>query len=902
MDNLSYLSNAHAEVIDEMYQKFLNDPYSVDYGWRKFFEGFDFAVSNYGGGQSDSGLFLKEIAVMNLIEGYRARGHLFTTTNPVRKRRTYEPTLDIENFGLNENDLDTEFQAGSEVGLGPATLREILNLLNQTYRKDIGAEYRYIRNPKELKWLQEKMEKSRNTPAFSPEEKKFIYRDLNKAVLFENFLHRKFTGQKRFSLEGLECLIPALDTFIDAGSARGIEEYDIGMAHRGRLNVLVNIMNKKPEDIFREFEGELGWDEVVEDDVKYHLGYSSDRESKNGKTVHIRLAANPSHLESVDPVVEGMARAKLESKFNYDENKVCPILVHGDASLSGQGIVYELIQMSKLKAYNTGGTIHVATNNQVGFTTNYLDGRSSTYCTDVAKVTLSPVFHVNADDVEAVIFVARLAMEYRQTFHKDVFIDLLGYRKYGHNEGDEPRYTQPQLYEIISKHPNPRDIYRRKLISEGVITAEEASEIEKEYLKYLDERFTAAKTSHKLPAAPFMRGSWIGFRLPEDNDFLKSPETGIPEKLLLELGKKAFHIPEEMPVYRKIRKLFDDRLKMLSEKKADWAVAEILAYATLVSQGTPVRISGQDVERGTFAHRHAVVTLADSEERYIPLQQVQKMQAPFKIYNSLLSEYAVLGFEFGYSMATPLGLTIWEAQFGDFANGAQVIFDQYISSSALKWQRMSGITIFLPHGFEGQGPEHSSARLERYLELCADNNMQVANPTTPANLFHLLRRQVMWPFRIPLIVMTPKSLLRHPLVKSGLTDLSEGRFLEVIDDKNVKPEKVRKILFCSGKIYYDLLEKQTKDRIDDVAVVRVEQLYPLPENRLKEVVNKYKNTKRWVWVQEEPENMGAWAYILRNLRKYDIEYTGRAARSSPATGSSKIHAAEQAKIVNEAFS
>jgi 2-oxoglutarate dehydrogenase E1 component len=901
-DKFTYLANAHSNVVDEMFSAYKADPDSVDYGWQKFFEGFEFGAKDYNGSEMDSEHFLREIAVMNLIEGYRSRGHLFTETNPVRKRRTYIPDLSLQSFGLTEADLDTVFQAGHEAGLGATPLRDIISFLEDTYCRSIGAEYRYIRKPEEVNWLRERIEKDRNTPRFEKKDKHQIFDLLNEAVSFERFLHTKYVGQKRFSLEGMESFIPALDTVIEYGADLGIEEFIIGMAHRGRLNVLANVMHKKLEDIFREFEGEIGWDSVLEDDVKYHLGFSSNKQTRNGKNIHLRLAANPSHLESVNPVVEGMTRAKLEKKYQYNEKKIAPVLIHGDASLAAQGIVYELIQMSKLRGYQTGGTIHIALNNQVGFTTNYLDGRSSTYCTDVAKVTLSPVFHVNADDVEAVVHTLKLAMEYRQAFHKDVFIDLLGYRKYGHNEGDEPRYTQPKLYEAIAKHLNPKEIYASKLLAEGSISQKEIDTIERRYKEYLDDRHDASKSLHKHPPAPFAHGNWIGFRQPRKGDFRHPPETGVAGQLLVDIGLKVVHVPEDIPVFKKIRKLFEDRRQMLTESKMlDWAMGELLAYGTLLVEGATVRIAGQDVERGTFAHRHAVLTQVDSEERYIPLKHLSPTQAKFHIYNSLLSEYAALGFEFGYSMSTPLGLTVWEAQFGDFANGAQIIFDQYISASAVKWQRMSGLTVFLPHGFEGQGPEHSSARIERMLELCADNNMQVTMPTTPANLFHLLRRQVNWPFRLPLIVLTPKSLLRHPKVKSPFDDFTHGHFLELIEDPVVTEEKARRVVFCSGKIYYDLLEKQEKDNIGDVAIIRVEQLYPLPIHQLLDITKRYANVKEWVWAQEEPENMGAWAFILRHLRDFNIQYVGRVARSSPATGSAKIHAREQAEIVEKAF-
>jgi 2-oxoglutarate dehydrogenase E1 component len=900
MEKYAYLNNAHGDAIEELYQRYRRDNSSVDYSWQKFFEGFDFAADNENGIAAES--FAKEINVLRLIDGYRSRGHLFTVTNPVRARREYEPTLALETFGLSQADLDTEFRAGLELGLGQASLRSIREFLEQTYRGSIGAEYRYIRKPEELSWLTQRLEGNRNTPAFTAAEKKHILEDLNDAVAFERYLHTKFVGQKRFSLEGMEALIPALDMLIEYGAECGAADFVIGMAHRGRLNVLANIMDKPLEDIFSEFEGDIGEDAYLEDDVKYHLGYTANKKSHNGRDVHIRLVANPSHLESVDPVVEGISRAKLDIKHGGDNDKLIPVLVHGDASLAGQGVVYEVIQMSRLRGYSAGGTIHIATNNQVGFTTNYLDGRSSTYCTDVAKVTLSPVFHVNADDVEAVLHVMQIAVDYRQKFNKDVFIDLLGYRKYGHNEGDEPRYTQPLLYELIASHANVRDIYAEQLKREGVLSAAAYDELIDSHKSDLDKHFAAAKKVHKQVVRPFMKGPWLGFRLPKKSDFRLSPETGVAENLLRDLGVRSVSIPEDLPVFPKIRKLFAERRAMLEESgRLDWGTAELLAYASLVAEGTPVRISGQDVERGTFAHRHAVLTRTDSEERYVPLQHVNKQQASFQIYNSLLSEYAVLGFEFGYSMATPLGLTIWEAQFGDFANGAQIIFDQYISSSGIKWQRMSGLTVLLPHGFEGQGPEHSSGRIERMLELCASYNMAVCNPTTPANLFHMLRRQVVWPFRMPLIVFTPKSLLRHPRVKSPLRDFSHGRFQEVIGDERAAVDKVRKILFCSGKVYYDLLAFQEEKEIDDVAIVRVEQLHPLPQQQLLDVVRRYRDVRDWVWVQEEPENMGAWAYILRHLRDWNIQYVGRPDRASPATGSAKVHAREQAAIVEAAF-
>ncbi|RMG65568.1 MAG: 2-oxoglutarate dehydrogenase E1 component, partial [Calditrichaeota bacterium] len=754
MDKFDYLHSAHPEYVEQLYRQYKQNPDSVDVSWRRFFEGYEFAL--------ESGVAVspqaeeerrKEINVLNLINAYRTRGHFFTRTNPVRERRKYWPTLDIENFGLSEKDLDTVFQAGNEIGIGPAKLRDIIEHLKTTYCRSIGVEYRFIRQPERVAWLQERMERTRNLPNFTLEQKRHILRKLTEAVLFENYLHTKYVGQKRFSLAGGETLIPGLDAIIEKGASLGIEEFVIGMAHRGRLNVLANILRKPYEVIFAEFEGEpleASTTAVFEGDVKYHLGYSNDVRTWSGKLVHLSLSPNPSHLEAVDPVVQGIARAKLDKRYHDDINKLAPILIHGDAAIAGQGVVYEVIQMSLLPAYLTGGTIHLVINNQIGFTTNYLEGRSSIYCTDVAKVTRSPVFHVNADDVEAVVFAILLAMEYRQTFHTDVFIDLLGYRRYGHNEADEPRFTQPKLYKIIAKHPDPRKIYVDTLDREGTIPRSEAEQMAQAFLQELDKAYQAAKQGKVKPKLSSFEKDWKGFRRPKHSDFVNTPATAVKEERFLEIGRKAFTIPPEVKVFDKIRRLYDQRLKRLVEKgELDWGMAELMAYATLVVEGYPVRMSGQDCERGTFAHRHAVLLVEETEEKYIPLKHLDPNQASFEIYNSLLSEYGVMGFEFGYAWANPRGLTIWEAQFGDFANGAQIIIDQFLSSSEVKWERMNGLVLFLPHGYEGQGPEHSSARPERFLTLCAHNNMQVVNCSTPANFFHVLRRQVYFPFRIP---------------------------------------------------------------------------------------------------------------------------------------------------------
>jgi 2-oxoglutarate dehydrogenase, E1 component len=834
MDNLTYLSNADSAYVDGLYQSYKQDPQSVDFGWQKFFEGFDFG-QNAGGTTSSVGEatpehVLKEINVLNMINGYRDRGHLFTHTNPVRERRKYYPGKELETFGLAEADMNTVFNAGVEVGLGPATLKDIRQLVEDTYCRSIGAEFKYIRNPEKIKWLQDRMEADRNVPKFSLDTKKRILNKLNHAVVFENFLGTKFLGQKRFSLEGAESLIPALDSVIEKGAEIGIQEFVIGMAHRGRLNVLTNIMGKSYKSVFSEFEGKTYADDPEVNfggDVKYHLGFSSEVKTNDGKSVHLSLAPNPSHLETVDPIVEGMVRSKIDFKYEGDSSKIAPIIIHGDAAIAGQGVVYEVTQMSKLDGYKTGGTVHIVINNQIGFTTNYKDARSGTYCTDVAKITSSPVFHVNGDDAEAVVYAINLAVEYRQKYKTDVFIDLLCYRRFGHNEADEPKFTQPLLYKIIEKHPNPKEVYAKKLITEGSIDEAYSKNIEKEFKAELQTKFEESKTVEVLTEEiPMFKGAWEGLRPAKKGEVLTtSDKTKVAKDLFLKLAKEITTLPADKKFFRKITRLFEDRAKMITADSYDWAMGELMAYATLLDQGNRVRISGQDVQRGTFSHRHAVLTLEDSEEKYVPLANI-KGGDKFSIYNSLLSEYAVLGFEYGYASSNPNSLTIWEAQFGDFYNGAQIIVDQYLSSAETKWKRSNGLVMMLPHGMEGQGPEHSSARIERFLELCADENMILANCTTPANYFHLLRRQLVREFRKPLVVFTPKSLLRHPKVVSPLKDFTEVAFQEVIDDVNVAAKDVKRVLFCSGKVYYDLLEKQEADKTQRYRYCKIGTIIP----------------------------------------------------------------------------
>jgi len=899
MDKVSYVGNADVNAIDFLYKQYRQDPESVDTGWKKFFEGFEFAQTNYDDGGEIPKNFKKEFKVINLINGYRQRGHLFTKTNPVRERRHHSPDLSIENFGLEQKDLDEIFQAGEQIGLGATTLRTIINHLTECYCQSIGTEYLYTRDPERIEWLRNKIE-TKNPIPFSTERKIQIFKKLNQASSFEAFLGKKFVGQKRFSIEGGEALIPALDTLVNRGSELGVEYFVMGMAHRGRLNSLANIFEKRPRDIFSEFEGkEFDFESSFDGDVKYHQGYTSHITLSNGKPMGITLSPNPSHLEAVNTVVEGIARAKIDHVYK-NESKVCPVLIHGDAAVAGQGIVYETIQMAQLDGYRAGGTVHIIVNNQVGFTTNYLDGRSSTYCTDVAKTTLCPVFHVNGDDIESVIKVVEAAMEYRQTFNRDIFIDLLCYRKYGHNEGDEPKFTQPKLYEIIAKHPNPKVIYQQELEEQGVLSKEEAKQIEDTYNQFLEEEFEASRKNEKALVYDFLKLTWEGFRHGTAKDFEKSPETGVDKQKLYELGIKLSSLPEGKKYFRKIAKIFEDRLNAFKNDSLDWGSAEMLAYASLLVEGNSVRISGQDVERGTFSHRHAVVKTEDTEEEVETLKLLSDNQARFDVYNSLLSEYGVLGFEYGYSLATPKTLTIWEAQFGDFFNGAQIMIDQFISAGEDKWATQSGLVMLLPHGYEGQGAEHSSGRMERFLQQCADLNMQIVNTSTPANHFHLLRRQMKRDFRKPLVVFSPKMLLRYPDAMSSLEEMATGSFQEVIDDAAANVKEVDTVVMCSGKFYYEMKLKARELGATNMAFVRIEQLYPLPQNQIDAILAKYK-AKNIIWAQEEPANMGAWAYMAMSLRKLELIGITRPASAASAEGSKKLHEKRLAKLFNELF-
>ena len=910
MDKYSFLNAAHTAYFATLYDEYLKNPDDVEPSWRAFFQGFDFGIESGSFTLGESGAVevpeqvKKEFQVVKLIDAYRSRGHLFTKTNPVRERRKYSPTLDIENFGLTKDDLNTVFNAGEIINIGPSNLSSIIEHLQRIYCNSIGIEYLYIRRPEKVRWIQERLNINANQPQFSVDQKKHILHRLNEAYSFENFLHTKYVGQKRFSLEGGESLIPALDAVIEAAADQGVEEFVMGMAHRGRLNVLTNIFGKASKDIFSEFDGKDYAEVVFDGDVKYHLGWTSQRITKNGKKINMNIAPNPSHLETVGAIVEGITRSKLDENHQGDTQKVLPIIVHGDAAIAGQGLPYEIVQMAKLKGYGTGGTVHIVVNNQIGFTTNYLDARSSTYCTDVGKVTLSPVLHVNADDAEAVVHATLFALDYRMRFNSDVFIDLLGYRKYGHNEGDEPRFTQPQLYKAISKHKNPRDLYASQLIDQGLIDHEYVKKIEQQYKNDLDTDLEDSKKTDIAVITPFMADEWKDFKLVDENKMREFITTKVSRQLLEKAAEALTTLPKDKKFLRKIERLVDDRKAMFYERNSlDWAMGELLAYGTLLQEGYDVRISGQDVERGTFSHRHAVLKAEASEEVTLQLNEIKTdTQSRFRIYNSLLSEYGVLGFDYGYAMASPNTLTIWEAQFGDFSNGAQIVVDQYISAAEDKWKIQNGIVLLLPHGYEGQGAEHSSARMERYLQLCAKDNMFVVNCSTPASIFHVLRRQMKASYRKPLIIFSPKSLLRHPLAVSKKEDLLEGSFQEVYTDDSVKAKEVQSLVFCTGKFYYDLLRAREEKKRNDVALVRIEQLFPLPYERIKAELKKYASAKEVVWAQEEPRNMGAWSYLLLHLPKAQhFRPATRRIYAAPAAGSAVRSAKRHNQVIEYVF-
>ena len=910
MQDLSVISNAHPSYIDAQYQDYLKNPESVEKEWRIFFTGFDLA---YRYGENGSGATIasteqpvspKEFKVLKLISGYRNKGHLVADTNPLRPRKDRHADLDLGFFGLEESDLDTEFFAGKELGIGRVTLRTIIERLKKIYTRTIGWEYNYMLDTEARAWMREQIEHGYIDYEHPIEKKKRILQKLNDSEVYEKFLGTKFLGQKRFSLEGGESTIPALDSMLNVAANMGVEEAMIGMAHRGRLNILTNIVGKTYEEVFSEFEG-VSPDDLYSGtgDVKYHMGYSGIYETMDKKEIYVKLPPNPSHLEAVNPVVQGYCRAQADAIYNSDYDKILPIIIHGDAAVAGQGIVYEVLQMESLKGYKVGGSIHFVINNQIGFTTDFDDARSSNYCVSIASTIQAPVFHVNGDDVEAVTYVAELAAEYRQRFNKDVFIDMVCYRKWGHNEGDDPQYTQPQMYNLIKKHTGVRDLYFKKLQDWGVAEKELTQNMEKEYWDELQKRLNDYKQSPKKYKPQQTDIDWNIIRKATDKDFESSIDTRLDKAGLVKIIKAMIKTPEGFHPLKKIQHYLDNRRILMRENNTvDWAAAELMAYGAILLDGKDVRLSGEDVKRGTFSHRHACLYDETTGEEYNRLNFIDEKQGKFRIFNSHLSEYAVLGFEFGYSLSSPNPVVIWEAQFGDFANGAQIIIDQFISSCETKWNKNSDLVLLLPHGYEGAGPEHSSARLERFLQMCGENNMYVCNITTPANLFHAIRRQEKSPFRIPLIIMSPKSLLRHPKCISDIKEIYDNKFKEIIDDENtLVATKVKRVLFCSGKIYYDLLEKKETDNRKDIAIVRMEQIYPLAKGQYQAILDKYKKAE-FVWVQEEPKNMGAWAFVLANYPNgKDLRLISRKQSAATATGFSKIHAQEQKAIVEEAF-
>jgi len=911
MEDFSYVMASDPDYIDSLYSNFIKDPATVDPEWKKFFEGFDFAYGKTGANGNGtanavgSEQILKELNVYKLIRSYRKRGHLVATTNPIRERKDRNAQLGLSHFDLSDADLDTEFYAGSSIGLGKAKLRDIVAKLQKLYAGNVGIEYTYINDNDVCKWVgttyEEIMQKQ-----FSLEERRRILEKLNEGVIFEKFLHTKYIGQKRFGLDGGETTIPALDAIINESADAGVQEVAIGMAHRGRLNVLANTLGKTYEQIFSEFEGNMPADMTMgSGDVKYHLGFNSNMTTASGKTVNIQLAPNPSHLEAVDPVVSGFARAKADTLYENEYDRILPILIHGDAAVAGQGVIYELLQMSKLDGYETGGTIHLVINNQIGFTTDFDDARSSDYCTSIASMVQAPVLHVNGDDPEAAVKACMLAVAYRQRYNQDIFIDIVCYRRYGHNEGDEPKFTQPRMYAIIDKHPNVREVYTQYLMENGEADAKDlAKQMEKHFWDNLQARLDEVKQKplpydHQKPEL-----WWRKLRKANADDFESSPDTAIKEKTFKTLVTKLMQWPEGFKPLRKVEKLLQDKVKLFeTEGKVDWATGELLAYASLATEGHDVRLSGEDVQRGTFSHRHAVIYDENTNAEYNRLSKLSDKQGDFHVYNSLLSEFAVLGFEYGYAMANPNNLVLWEAQYGDFANGAQTIIDQYIVGGEQKWTAMNGLVMLLPHGYEGGGPEHSSARMERFLQMCAEYNIIITNITTAANFFHGLRRQLKWEFRKPMINFSPKANLRHLRSYSTMDEFTSGGFKEVIDDPNVKTaSKVERVLLCSGKMYFDLSEKQLAENRTDVAIVRLEQIYPTPLKQLKALKKRYKNAE-WHWVQEEPRNMGALPYIIQNLQEeFPMKYISRPAGASTATGFAKMHAKEQKELVEKAFS
>jgi len=917
MNPVSVSERANAGVIEEYYQRWLDNPDSVDPTWRAFFQGFTLGSSGQAPAGVPAGVVVdsvKQSGVYYLINAYRAIGHIQSHLDPLSGPPPASPKLQLKQFRLSEADLDTVFDTSNFLGGGQLKLREILAALQQTYCGNVGVEYAHIQDQDARRWLQERIESTRLRPKFTKPAKVRMLRRVHKAELFEKFLHTKYVGQKRFSLEGGETIIAALDAVIDHCPVSGVEEIVMGMAHRGRLNVLTSILRKSFDLLFEQFSENYIPDTVAGDgDVKYHLGYESVLTTTTGAKVEVRLAANPSHLEIVNPVVEGKARARQRIRGDTKERrKVMPVLIHGDAAVAGQGIVAETLNFSQLPGYRTGGTLHFVINNQIGFTTDPSDSRSTRYCTDIAKLVEAPIFHVNGDDPEAVCMVAQLAVDFRVKFKRDVFIDMYCYRKHGHNETDEPSFTQPALYRRIAAHRQVSALYTQQLVAEGSITPAEGEAITAEYSAALDENLVKAKTreaakaeKRKAAADTTTTDAFKGSTAVFQPVFTHTPVTTAVSAAKLDRVVQALtHVPAGFKVHAKIRRFIDGRAEAHKHGGPyDWGLGEALAFGTLLLDGTPIRLSGQDCERGTFTHRHAVFNDTETGEKFTALNHVADQQARFCVYNSLLSEAAVLGFDYGYSLDYPDMLCIWEAQFGDFANGAQVVLDQFIAAGESKWQRTSGITLLLPHGYEGQGPEHSSARLERFLQSCAENNIQVANLTTPAQFFHVLRRQVKRDFRKPLVIMSPKSLLRHPGAVSRLEDFTKGSFQEIIADPTAS-KKTDRVILCSGKVYYDLLDYREKHKADDTALIRLEQLYPLHRDRLGELADSFSRNTRLIWCQEEPQNMGAWSHLAPQLEEIFGRkpiYAGRDAASSPAVGVLAVHRMQLATFLRKAF-
>lgn len=927
----SYFNAGSASYLEELYEQYLKDPGSVQDQWRGLFSDlprvnggiqdiphsevkryFQMLARQTGGRQAVTAGSLeherKQVKVLQLIEAYRFRGHQHAKIDPLGQNELPAiPDLDLQHHNLSHSDLDTVFDTGSLYGTQKTSLAEILKMLKQTYCGSIGAEYMHIVDSEEKHWIQQRLESARSATHFSPESQKEILRHLTAAEGLEKYLHTKYVGQKRFSLEGGESLIPMLDCVIQRGGEKGLKEIIIAMAHRGRLNVLVNIMGKVPSELFQEFEGKKKNGDNGSGDVKYHMGFSSDVHTPGGAT-HLALAFNPSHLEIVGPVAEGSVRARQDRRDDKNGDRVMPVIIHGDAAFAGQGVVMETFNMSQSRGYSTKGTVHIIVNNQIGFTTsNQKDARSTLYCTDVAKMVNAPIFHVNGDDPEAVVFITQLALDYRMMFKKDVVIDLVCYRRHGHNEADEPSATQPIMYQHIKAMPTTRRLYADKLLQEAVLNETEVNRMEEEYRGKLDAgicvqaNMTQMSQEEKRYAVDW--APYIGKK-----DWEEVVQTSISLETLRHLSDKMQALPQGFELHPRVKKIMEDRRKMTAGGlPIDWGYAEVMAYAALVNEGRPVRLSGQDCGRGTFFHRHVVLHNQRDGSTYIPLRSIAETQGNFLVIDSLLSEEAVLAFEYGYATASPVSLVLWEAQFGDFANGAQVVIDQFISSGEQKWGRLCGLTLLLPHGYEGQGPEHSSARLERFLQMCAEHNMQVCVPTTPAQAFHMIRRQALRGWRAPLVVMTPKSLLRHKQAVSTLEDLTDGCFMPVLPDQELQHDaRVKKVLLCSGKLYYDFADKRRESGRDDVALIRVEQIYPFPEVLLRVEIERYVNAEEVVWCQEEPQNQGAWYQSQHHIRQVldshqVLSYAGRPASASPAVGSAALHAKQQKDIIDTAF-